>query len=220
VTRWANSGNATAAALKSLAGLVLCDLHFDSGIVYVHDAFGPVTNPANSQIYSGLGEFGGVNVAAEDLSNVANPVTLTLSGVDPAYIADVMTENCQGRVVTLWIGLLDINAMTWFANPEIVWEGRMDVPSIAFGDKTATITMTCEHRLMREPVVARYTDQDQKLAHSTDNFFDLLWMIPLATASWGKVDIFHPANQSPTPSGAGGRGGGGGGGHPGSGNQK
>jgi hypothetical protein len=217
VTRWANLGNANAAVLPSLAGVVLADLHFDAGPLYLHDGFGPLL--ANSQTYSGLGEFGGVNVAAEDLSNVANPVTLTLSGVDPAYISDVMTENCQGRGVTLWVGLLDINSMAWAANPEILWEGRMDVPSIAFGDKTATITMTCEHRLMREPQVARYTDQDQKLAHSTDNFFDLLWMIPLATASWGKVDIFHPANQSPTPTGRAG-GGGGGGGHPGGGSSK
>jgi hypothetical protein len=185
VTRWASGNNATAAALRSLGMVVLADIHFDTGTLYVHDGY--VQLLANSQTYSGLGEFGGIDLVSEDLSNVANPITLTLSGVDPAYISDVMTEHCQGRIVTLYVGLLDVN----------LWEGRMDFPQIELSQGQATIRVTCEHRLMREPQVARYTDQDQQIAHPGDTFFNLQWQIPLSTASWGKLDVFHPANQAP-----------------------
>lgn len=201
-----STNNATASQLKSLGLVVLCDLHFDSETLYVHDGFGALA--ANSRTYSGLGETGGVEMIGEDLSNVAQPVRLTLSGVDSSYVSDVMTENCQGRQVTLWVGMWNVNSGAWYDPPFITWEGRMDYPQIEFGDKTATIRMNCEHRLMREPCVARYTDQDQQLAHAGDSFFNLQWMIALSTASWGHVDVFHPVNQAPVHTPGKGKGGG------------
>jgi len=211
MTRWVSGNNATAAALKSLAMVTLADLHFDSGTIFIHDGFQQLT--VGAQLYSGIGDYGSIEMVGEDLSNIAQPITLTLSGVDPAYVADVMAEKCQGRLVTLYIGLLDVNSIAWYANPEILWEGRMDVPQIELGQGTATIRVTCEHRLMREPLVSRYTNQDQQLAHPTDNFFSLLWQIPLATASWGKEDVFHPAQTGPVTAGRndGNKGGGAGG---------
>jgi hypothetical protein len=196
VTRWVAGGNVTAAQQKSVGLVILADLHFDTGTLYVHDAFGALT--ANGQSYLGLGQLGGIDVVNEDLSTVANSVVLTLSGVDPQYISDVMTEHIQGRVITLYVGLLDLNTLAWYANPEIVWEGRMDYPEITLDEGAATIKVTCEHRLMREPLVARYTDQDQQLQWPGDTFFNLLWQIPLATASWGAVNVTHPANQAPS----------------------
>lgn len=210
MTRWASGNNATAAAIRTLGMVTLADLHFDTGTLYVHDGF--ATLVANGNTYSGLGDYGGIDTVSEDLANIANPLTLTLSGVDAAYVADVMTENVQGRVVTLYVGLFDVNAGSWYANPEIMWEGRMDYPQIDIAQGQATIRVNCEHRLMREPLVSRYTDQDQQIAHPGDSFFNLMWQIPLATASWGKVDITHPANVAPGGGtgggGVGGRGGG------------
>jgi hypothetical protein len=205
MTRWASGSNATAAAVRSLGMVTLADLHFDTGTLYVHDGFSQVI--ANGNTYSGLGNYGGIDIVSEDLANIANPVTLTLSGVDPAYVADVMTENVQGRLVTLYVGLFDVNAGTWYANPEIMWEGRMDCPQIDIAQNSATIKVICEHRLMREPLVSRYTDPDQQIAHPGDRFLDLLWMIPLSTASWGSVNVTHPATPAGPITGGGGRGG-------------
>jgi hypothetical protein len=208
--RWVSGANATAAGIRALGMVQLADLHFDTGTLYVHDGFGTLV--ANGNTYSGLGNYGGIDAVGEDLSNIANPLTLTLSGVDAAYVSDVMTENVQGRMVTLYVGLFDVNAGSWYANPEISWEGRMDFPHIDIAQNQATIKVTCEHRLMREPLISRYTDQEQQIAHPNDNFFNLMWQIQLATASWGKVDISHPVNVLPGQNGGGGVIGGGGGG--------
>jgi len=195
VTRWVNSANATAAAQNVFAMVTLADLNFASGTLYVHDGLGTLN--FNGNAYQGLGQYGRVDAISEDLNNTAKPVQLTLSGVEPGLVSSAMTENYQGQVVTLYVGPLDVNTMQWIATPETVWEGRMDYMTIDIQESAATIRMNCEHRLNREPLIARYTDQDQQLAHSGDNFFNLLWQIPLASANWGSVNIFHPATVPP-----------------------
>ena len=195
MTRWANSGNATAAAQQSVGMVTLADLNFASGTVYVHDAYGPLV--ANGNTYQGLGSYGSMDLVLEDLAGTAKAVTLILSGCENSLISSVMTENYQGRLVTLYVGLLDVNTVAWYANPEVVWSGRMDYPQIDIGQGVSTIRLNCENRLNREPMVSRYTDQDQQLLSAGDNFFNLLWQIPLASCNWGAVNVFHPANIPP-----------------------
>jgi hypothetical protein len=200
MSRWANGANATAAAQRQVGMVMLADLNFTSGSVYVHDGFGTLVSPVNSQNYEGLGQFGGVDAVVEDLTQqTAKAVALTLSGVDNSFIASAMTENYQGNLVTLYTGLLDVNSLAWYAAPEILWEGRMDYVQIDIGENRSTMKLNCESRLNREPPIARYTDQDQQLAYPGDNFFNLLWQISLGTCSWGAVNIAHPANIPPTP---------------------
>ena len=195
MTRWANSVNSTAAAQTSVGMVTLADLHFDSGTIYVHDGFGPLQ--ANGNTYLGLGSYGSMDAVVEAMDGLAKAVVLTLSGCENNLITSAMTENYQGRAVTIWIGLLDVNSLAWYANPEICWAGRMDYIQIDIGPQSSTIKLNCEGRLNREPMVARYTDQDQQLAHAGDNFFNLLWQVPLASCNWGAVNVLHPANIPP-----------------------
>lgn len=206
MTRWASPANATAAAASSVALVTLVSLAFDGGTIYVHDGFATLVNPVDGQTYSGLGDYGGLDTVEETTETIAKPLTLTLSEVPTGLVSDAMTENVQGRVVTIYVGLLDVNAMTWIANPEVVWEGRMDYITISLGQGKATIELRCENRLNREPLVARYTDQDQQIAFPGDTFFNLLWMIQNASAGWGATSVQYPANVPPN---AGARGNGG-----------
>ncbi len=196
MTRWVNPANATAAAQNAFGMVTLADLNFASGTVSVHDGIGPLLY--NGSTYIGLGQYGAMDAILEDTSGIARTVQLTLSGVEPGLVASAMTENYQGRTVTIYVGPLDINTLSWIVSPETVWEGRMDYMTIDIQETSATIKMNCEHRLYREPLIARYTDQDQQLAHPGDNFFNLLWQIPLATATWGAVNVLHPLNKPPT----------------------
>jgi hypothetical protein len=207
VTRWADSNNATAAAKAAVRMVTLADLGFQSGRISVHDGIGSLI--ANGRTYLGVGSFGGLDAVPEDLGGFSKQVTLTLSGVEPSLIGSAMTEDYQGKVVSLWIGLLNINSLAWIANPELLWEGRMDYMAIDLQQSTATIKMFCESRLQREPLIARYTDADQQLAYNGDNFFNLSWQIPLASANWGAISVTHPANRPPPGSGPGFPGGGG-----------
>lgn len=203
MTRWASTANATAAAQPSVGMVTLVDLNFASGVVYLHDGGGTLTYNGNT--YLGAGDYGSIDVIDESTESIAKTVTLTLSGVPNTILTDAMTEDYQGRGVTIRIGILDINAMTWVDNPEIVWDGRMDYMVVTIGQGTSQIQMRCEHRLNKEPLVARYTDQDQQIAYPGDTFFNLTWQIPLTQASWGSITVQHPKNVPPSGRGVTGK---------------
>jgi hypothetical protein len=194
-SRWLSTFNENNAKRNAIALVTLCELYFDSGTLYLSDGFGQVT--WNGHTYDGLGDYGGFDSIQEMPDSSARGLQLTLSGVPTHIVVSAMNEQYQGREVILYVGLLDIDSMKWIDNPEVVWEGRMDFMTIDIEETSATMRMSCEHRLNKEPLVARYTDQDQQLAYPGDTFFDLIWQIPLSSASWGAVTVQHPKN---TPS--------------------
>lgn len=209
MTRWVSNNNATAAAQQALAMVTLCDLNFSDGTIRVHDGFMQLSFGGNT--YSGLGDYGQIDVVDESTETIAKTITLTLSSVPGNLLTEAMTQNYQGRVVTIYIGILDVNSMQFIDTPETIWEGRMDYMTVEIQQNGATLQMRCENRLNREPLVARLTDTDQQLAYPGDTFLDLVWMIPFASAGWGAVTVQYPATPAPYGRGAqpggGGRGG-------------
>ena len=182
MTRWVSNTNETQAAKPATYLTVLCDLAFDSGTVRVHDSVGTLSFGGND--YTGIGQFGSFDIIDENIDNVARGIRLTLSGVESGLISTVMTEVYQGRSVTLYLGLL-AEDMTFVATPEELWSGRIDTMSITTDQNVATISVACEYRLRKEPVIARYTDTDQRIAYAGDRFFDLTQKIPQFKATWG-----------------------------------
>lgn len=165
---------------------VMVELDFASGVVRAHDGIGPLTFGGNT--FLGVGQFGGIEVAEESVEVIAKPLKLKLSGVDASLVSSTMTEIYQNRDVTVYLGFLDEDNQL-LGTPETVWEGRMNQMGLALTAGEATITLSCEHRLRREPRIARFTDNDQKLAHPGDRFFDLLHTIPGYAGKWGQKDV-------------------------------
>jgi hypothetical protein len=93
------------------------------------------------------------------------------------------------------MGLVDNNTNQTIDTPEILWEGRMDQMSIELSEGRGAITLSCEHRLRREPRIARYTHEDMQLAYSGDRFFDLVGKIPGYVGKWGAKEILSPAQR-------------------------
>jgi hypothetical protein len=196
MTRWVSTLNDANASQQAIVLVTLAQINFLSGTLYVNDGFGTLSWGGNS--YQGLGDYGQIDAVQESTEVVAKTLVMTLSGVSPSLVTSAMTENYQGRVVSLFAGLLDVNALSWIDNPELAWEGRMDYMNISIAQNAATIMMSCESRLNRESLVSRYTDTDQKIAFPGDTFFDLMWQIPLSAATWGSVNVQHPVNILPT----------------------
>lgn len=186
MTRFALTANATAAAARRVTMAVFVELDFASGYVRAHDGIGPITFGGNT--YLGVGQFGGIEVAEEAVEVIAKPLKLKLSGVDSTLVSSTMTEVYQNRSVTVYLGFMDEDSQL-IGTPETVWEGRMNQMSISLTGGDATISLTCEHRLRREPRIARFTDADQKLVHPGDRFFDLLHTIPGYAGKWGQKDV-------------------------------
>ena len=187
--RFVSAANRNEAAKTAISLAVLVDLDFVSGMIRAHDGGGTLTWGGND--YLGVGRFGAVADVTEDLTNIARPVKLTLSGVDPSLVSTTMTETYQNRSVTLYLAFIESEANTIIAAPEIVWEGRMDTMKLSVSQGAAVIELNCEHRLRREPRISRYTNEEQQVAHPGDRFFDLLTTIKDYPGRWGDTAVFY-----------------------------
>lgn len=184
MTRIVTSGNATELAKPAVALVVMVDLDFASGHVYFNDGTTNIAWAGNT--YQAVGVLGEVEPVQEEVDVIARPLRLTLSGLENSLIVTARDEVYQGRSVTVYLGLLDPSTCALLQDPETVWEGRMDTMSIALGEKTGSIALNCEHRLQREPRVARYTNPDQQLAYSGDVFLEFTAAIPGYVSQWGQ----------------------------------
>lgn len=184
MTRFVSSTNETEAAKTSVQFIVLAALDFSSGYVRAHDGIGSYSFGGNT--YTGVGQFGGIELVEESTEIVARGVRAKLSGVDASLVSTVMTEVYQGRTATFYLGMIDPTTNAFVADPEEIWSGRMDTMSIEIDKGSAVITLTCEHELRRDPPASRMTNEDQQIRSTGDRFFDMLHLIPTYKASWGE----------------------------------
>lgn len=187
MSRFESADNASASTRPSVRIFVACDLDFVSGNVRAHDGIGPMTWGGNT--YDGVGTFGGIEIAEESIDVIAMPLRLKLSGVDAGLVALAMDEVYQGRQATLYFGLVDTTTHQLIDTPEVLWEGMMDQMTVNLTDGVGEINVSCEHRLRREPRIARYTHEDMQLHYSGDRFFDLLPTIAGYRGKWGAKDV-------------------------------
>ncbi len=160
--------------------------NFVSGPLYVWSGSGSVS--WNGQTWMGVGSFGGVSTIEEGSTVEAKGITLTLSGIDPTLLTDVLSEFQVGLPVTVWLALFD-QTNTLIPNPVTAFAGRMDQPAIDVDGTAATITINCENRLldMNTPVDRRYTNEDQQLDHPGDRGFEFVNSIQEVTIYWGRT---------------------------------
>jgi hypothetical protein len=186
VTRFASATNSTEAAKQAIRIFVAVSLDFTSGVVRVHDGIGSISWGGNT--YEGVGQFGGIEAVTESVEVIARPLSLTLSGVDSSLISTTLTEVYQNRAATVYVGFIDETTGAVIDTPETAWEGRMNQMSISSAEGSAEIRLTCEHRLRREPRIARYTNEDQQILFPGDKFFDLVPSIKGFVSRWGDRD--------------------------------
>jgi hypothetical protein len=195
MSRIVSATNATEADKLSIVAVVMADLDFVSGMVRVHDGSGSLSFGGNT--YSGVGQFGGIDVIDENIDIVARGIKLTLSGVDSVFVTPTMTEVYQNRDVTLYLGFVNQATGALLETPETIWEGRMNQMSFRIDKGVASIELTCEHRLRREPRIARYSDEDQRVLFAGDRFFDLMFAIQGFVGKWGARDSYYGGGGRP-----------------------
>ena len=195
MSRFASASNTTAAGKRQVRMFLAVSLDFSSGFVRAHDGVGTFNWGGND--YLGVGQLGAITLAEENIEVVARPLRLTLSGVDSSLVSVTMTEVYQNRTAILYLGFVDLETNALIATPEVIWEGRMNQMTISINGQTSTITLSCEHRLRREPRIARYTSGDQTLVYSGDTFFDLVPQIRGYAGRWGQEGGFNYGGAGP-----------------------
>lgn len=235
MTRIVSPDYALEAEKASITMVCMVEVGYDSGTVRVHDGIGSITiselllteagepldaeNGDNlttenaAQTFLGIGDFGGIESVEENIEVVARQVTLTCSGLDSTWVTPALSEDYQNRTVTVYLGFFSPDTGALIGSPEVIWEGRINQQTITLAKGEATLSMTCEHRLRREPRIARYTQADQELLHSGDRFFDLTHTIEGFVNRWGRRDVGYGGGggggRTPGPGEPGGPGGGG-----------
>lgn len=145
---------------------MLAEFGFTSGTQYLTDT--PFNVTVGSQVYTAAQGLGTIEPITET-STEAKGIAFTMSGVSQSAVAGALTENVQGRPITLKLAIVD--GTTLRIDP-CVWAGRFDVMSIDDG-QMATIRVTAEHSLIAwsQPKGTLGTHADQQIRSISDLFF-------------------------------------------------
>jgi hypothetical protein len=161
------------------------DLAFDSGNMRLWTGYGDKT--INSQTYTGTGNLLTIDGLEEASDLSARGTTLTLNGLDSTIITYALTEEYQGRLVTIYWGV--------GTNTVEVFSGYMDKMTIQDAAESATISLTVESRLiaLERPNIRRYTRESHagvrtaKGLSGSDTFFDWVTKLQDKQIVWGRA---------------------------------
>lgn len=179
------AGAQTAAEAEVVRPILFVYLALDGGDVRVNSSDRNWVFDGNT--YLGVGVLGGISKVEETSELQANGIQLTLSGIPSAYVTTVLSEDYQGREVTIWQGFVN-DSYALVADPikQGVW--LIDQMSVALGE-TATVTLTAENKLVRweTPNVRRYTDADQQQRFPGDLGLQCVAQTVEKEILWGRV---------------------------------
>jgi len=164
---------------------LLIKLEFDGGDVCVNSTDRLINWGGDD--YMGAGNVGRVGEIMETAELRAAGVSLELSGIPVAYIAIALGEPYQGRPATIRAAFFN-EAYQIIADPVIVFQGFMDQMDISIGG-TATIRMTCEHRMVRweAPNIRRFTNEDQQERYPGDEGLEFVEQTAEREIYWGQA---------------------------------
>ncbi len=156
-------------------------IEFDSGDLNVWTGIGDIT--VFGDVYIGIGRLGNIEPIQETQGIVASGIAMSLLIIpatdDPdaidAILNIALSEEYQGRPVTIWQGQIDHTDGTLIDDPFVRFRGKLDkMEDSEIPGSQALIKVTAENRLvdLERPRRRTYTPEDQKASHANDTFFD------------------------------------------------
>lgn len=159
------------------------DIEFDSGTARIWT--GTYDLVINTQTYTGAGQFLDITSIDEDGEISAKGITLRLNGLDSTYITYALTEDYQGRPLTVRVGSI---ADDGTVSSYVAFYGFMDVMSISERGPSADLSISVESRLidLERHRIRRYTSEDIKQLDATDKGLDYVTHIQEVEIEWGR----------------------------------
>ena len=196
---------------QRVAPILLVNLEFVSGWIYLWSGRGVVTWGGNT--YYGIvlpngAVLGTISELSESSDLQAQSVSVSLSGIPPALVQQVIAECRPGLGARIFLGGLDLETGAILDSPVCAWGGYTDIPVISDDGLTATVTISVESRLVdlqRSPQW-RYTHQDQQLFSPGDLGFIFVGALQTQGITWGTGKDAGPAALAPVPADSGYRG--------------
>jgi hypothetical protein len=157
---------------------------FVNETVYVWNGLGII--PWNGQNWIGVGTLGAISNIEEGSNVEAKGISISMSGLDPRLLVDVIQNYQLGLPVMVWLALFD-SSNNLIPSPILSFSGRMDQPTLTVDGTTCTISINCESKLidMNVSCERRYTNDDQQLDYPGDRGFEFVNSIQEVTIYWG-----------------------------------
>lgn len=149
------------------------------------------TTPHNLVVYGntyiGLGNLGTIEAIQEDTEIKSTGLSISVSGVNEAFIQLSLDQNYQGRRALLQLALLN-DYYVIIDTPVTIFSGRMDYMNISLG-KESIISLILESRLAdwERTKVSRYNGADHKQDYPNDLSFDFVEQMIEKQLPWGNV---------------------------------
>lgn len=186
-----HEGGDQANPLTDIEVFYAVDLAFETANVRLWTGYGNKT--INSQTYIGSGDLLSIEGLEEASDLSARGTTLTLSGLSSTLLTYALTEEYQGRTVTIYWGI--------GSNTVEIFRGYMDQMTIQDSGQTSTISLTVESRLiiLERANIRRYTAESHKQVRkrkwlddgnsgdpAVDEYFDWVQQIQDKQIIWGR----------------------------------
>jgi hypothetical protein len=192
---------AAAVVARSVRPALLISLNFASGQLNLWTGYGNLTY--NGIVFTGTGTLLSIDQIPETSDGSAASIKLTLSGISTAAIALAVGQQYQGGLAQIWLACFDLNLNTLITNPYMIFGGSMDVMTIQDGTKSASISLTCESRLIEldRPRERRYSQFDQQIDFPNDTGLNFVNGLQDLQIYWG--DPNGPISAYPGAGGIG-----------------
>jgi hypothetical protein len=161
------------------------DIDLPTGHLRLCGAVGTYT--INGETYTGAGDLGSIDTIKKDGTSSPEGVVMTLAGIDPSLVSDVMLEHYQGRPCSVLVCIIAAGVV--YAH--IVFSGRLNTMDITMG-KTAAIRVEAENRLVdwQRGSQSRWNDASHQRTLAADQKPDKFFQYVEETA--GKEIRFDP----------------------------
>lgn len=183
------SRNLTAGAINQITSselqpFLLFQGEFISGTVRAWSGIGDIS--WNGYTWTGTGTLISISPIQETAETSANGATVTLNGLPLEMISLALGECKQGASGFVYLGFLSNNSVV--ADPILLFEGRLDIPSIEEGAEAASVTISYESRLidLERPREGRYTNEDQQREFPGDLGCEFVPALQDLSLTWGR----------------------------------
>lgn len=151
-----------------------------------------------AETYIGAGDLLKISEIQETSDLQANGASVTLSGVNTALVGLARDQDYQGKRMSVSLGAMD-DVANVIVSPVNLFTGFMDVMTINDGGTYSDISVTCENKLIafEKAYIRRYTDNDQKIEHPTDNGFEYVASIQEKEIVWGRATPTTAGHREP-----------------------
>lgn len=182
--------NEAATLTRPVRPILFARMDFATTPRMVHTEIGPrlVTHPIyGTEEYVGIGDFGGMTTdLVESVSNAAQSIKLSITGIKKDYMRGVLTDDYHRRSIDLMFGFDDENSEL-VDDPVIIDSRFMDKADINLGEQTADITLTCESRAidLQGSSDLRFTDEDLQIEFPGDLAGEYIFRMADLVLKWG-----------------------------------